>query len=296
MTEDWILTKAGTRPDVPFMVRQSTLNSASECSLRAWFDINGRVKPSTGRAAAVGTGVHAGIEHYYLTGDIEHMADVAVEAYRHETMFIAADQYPDGRAAGIEEDTVDITRTIAAWQKMRDQVDWTLRPGRVVGVEVEWFASLDIDPHWGAKGTVDLVHWNPDTATLSLVDHKTTRRAWTKRKASPIVSTQAGFYAKYAAPLIAEELGIRTPVNVTWTYDIYVLLKNSVNFVRHGPYLITEEIMRLTDRRVEAFIESFDPNVEPVPNPSSALCSPKYCPAWDFCPYGGAADELVVTL
>lgn len=257
-------------------IRCSMLPGYNDCARRAaskqfgaiisaaGFELR-QIKPSVG--AAVGTAVHHAVEHMLrvkmATGEIgDPSAGVpsALAAFREEI------------APGVEWDDTTGNMQAAEFQIARMTLAAATLAEQLIPVAVESELRAAIAPGWDLTGHTDV-----QTADGGVRDIKTGAlpRPYAEQLGgySLLVRSNGGDVRRLAVDYIARSRRTKpqAPV-VTHEYDVSVCERAAfatINSIR---------------RDVERFIETRDPYAFPA-NPSSLMCSPRYCSAFGtaFC-------------
>ena len=247
------------------VLRQSTTKTADVCMKRIAFEKDPNVPHGQSVPRAMGTAYHAGIEALY-NGDA---------GYRGAAAAVLADEYLAFPHLAEEMAWTDATSTLMTM--LHAYEPWDPNHFEVLGTEVEWFLPLTAD--WVIKGQIDLVLRVRDhEGCVILDDQKTAARAWPINKGHPRKDPQGPLYTWAWWQLTGER-----PQG--WTYSICTY---KGNFERR-PYEITDEHISLALGKAVDLAVLLDrvPPANLPANPSSNLCSPKYCDYWDLCPFGG---------
>jgi hypothetical protein len=260
------------------LMRQSMLGG--DCLRSLQFSLEG-APWATSEPRIVGTSYHAGLEHYY-------------QARKDGTPWTEAQGIAAAFDSFNEEAPTDWhgweTSRTEAWNRVCTSLGYYHETGcawpddyEVLGVEVQF--TFEWIPGFDAHGTIDLRLKSPDGWIIN-VDHKTSKRGWSAKKAHPGVNVQAGWYAYWTR----HEMGFDTPV--TSAFDVLTWgLKSGTTFDRiachpehHQQLAVVERARELAVLLAASSTGGFD-----LPaNPSSNLCSAQYCDHWDRCPYGAA--------
>lgn len=254
------------------VLRQSTTKTADVCMKRIAFEKDPTVPHGQSVPRAMGTAYHAGIEALYL-GDA---------GYRDAAIAALADEYVRFPHLAEEMAWTDATSTLMTM--LHAYVPWPSADFEVLGTEVEWFLPLTErwitggDQDWVIKGQIDLVLRSRSTGAVILDDQKTAARAWPIHKGDPRKDPQGPLYTWAWWVLTGER-------PQEWLFSI---MTYKGNFERR-PYEITDEHISLALGKAVDLAVLLDrvPPVNLPANPSSNLCSPKYCDYWDLCPFGG---------
>jgi hypothetical protein len=221
---------------------------------------------------------HRGTEPWPHTLDlIRWMRDRSVE------LMVEAADTEQGIAYDEDQDMftgIDWLNIMAGSFAMDAPVRWDGKP--VIGVEVEVRADLG-SPFHQLHGYLDLVV--DDTFGPVGVDHKTAAKPWRKPKAlgDPRHLIQAPLYAEGWFRMTGQEMN-------WFAYDV---MTYGGLFDRVWVDVCAEIRAPFVERWVEmsALIHLYQrEGLTPPVNPSSFLCSSKYCPWWEHCPAGAGLE------
>lgn len=257
------------------VLRQSLIGSLDICLKRGGYDLDPARPRGTGEARIVGTSYHAGLEAYYadrMDGVVCHLDKVTAAARLCFDLEVEEHRFWAWEVSG--ED---------AWTRVVKMLTTYFATGhqwgphyRVLGVEQEWYARLTDD--WVAKGTIDLVLEGPEGVVLD--DHKTTGKRWQANKEAPRKNAQAVLY-----PWAWWTLTGVKPVASTFSVMNY-----RGDFDRRWAYPTPAHMGALLEKAGSLTRMLDKCGIHDLPaNPSSVLCSPKYCDHWQVCPFGAAA-------
>ena len=256
------------------VMRQSTMGSFDICMRRAGYDIQPGRPRTSGEARCVGTSYHGGLEQYYTArrdGTITTPALVHEQAY---ACFQAE--------AGLFDEWD--TSKGEAWGRVVEMLDRYFQNGwhwgvdhEVVGVEWEWY--LPLSPGWAVKGSIDLLLMGPEGYVG--VDHKTAGRMWPAGKELPRKQNQSPMYT-WAIWQLLDEL----PYG--FAFDVHTY---AGKFDRRWTRPTPSHMQRVIEK-AQAMALIFDtiPSDQLPPNPTSNLCSAKYCDHFSVCPMGQAGE------
>lgn len=265
-------------------IRQSTLGQADDCLRKMQYSIEQPPEhyPS-GSLRAVGTGYHSARELQYrwrldLTAPpsadrfdslfAEACASFDGEVDRAGDRFIWDDKVPDRSTAH---------SLLAAMETAyQDQaIEWP-DTFEVLGVE----QSFELP--WGEHvraGTIDLV-LRDEAGWIIGVDHKTAGRMWPQGKEHPRKNNQASWYAGALATLYPDAVGVQ------FVFDV---MTYAGKFDRRA-VIPTAEHVAAVDSKARSVAVLFgamrEAGLDLPANPSSTLCSPKYCDFFTICPHG----------
>lgn len=271
-------------------IRQSLLGSFDACPRRLQYELEApKDQYRSGIVRAVGTAYHAGLEYYYrsvMRGDsfswhefrVQFCQDTAVNALEDEIAragdaFIWDDKFKDFDAAA-----ETVRSMLAAYFEGGHAwpAEWA-----VLGVE----ETFEFPFHNGhtRSGTIDLVLQDPN-GWIYDVDHKTAGRKWDQGKHKPRKNNQAPFYTAALQQMYPEAPG--------WRF-VFDVMTYKGEFERRISDPQPGHIQAVLDKSIQviSLYEGMRANGLDLPvNPSSNLCSPRYCDFWDICPSGSALD------
>lgn len=253
-------------------MRQSTLSTADTCMKRLEFELAGRPRKSS-EASALGTGYHFAMEMYYSERKEKGFfipTPEQVNTYAGEaavTMFLELPRSkwkyedPDKKLEALKAMVHAYFEGQNYWPE-----GWQVR-----GVEVSW--QWDWLPNMPASGTIDLVLLDPNGWTI-LDDHKTAGRAWPGDKHKPRKNRQAPWYTYWWEVMTGER--------PSFVFDV---MTHACQFERR-PAEVTEAHQKACLHHAELVAKRIMEGGEMMANPSSNLCSEKFCAFWEECPYG----------
>lgn len=274
---------------------QSIIGTADICLKKLEYQFY-NPQPNRGHvSSSMGTGYHAGLAQYYLDrrdrgfflptdGEILSYVEVAIEAFRTDVL---VDQYTgepnetfdwrfQAKTYRLEERvlTQDEAEAMVATLVKRYFTENHVWPSLYEVVAVEQRLTLPFyDTGWARSAAIDLV-LSDEPGTYTLVDNKTTKKAWNKQKGRP-TNPQAAWY-------IAAWREWSGAYNVEFVYDI---MGHDGSFERrYAPR--TDRQIEATDERAREVAKLIDQGGPFPPNPDSFLCSEPYCDYWEVCPYG----------
>jgi hypothetical protein len=247
-------------------MRQSTTKNADICLKRLAYDLDPSVPRGQSAARAIGTAYHASLEALY-NGDAWWKDHGLTELRTQYSNWPHLQEDIDHGMA-----LIHLTDMFNAYQQ------WDPKAWEVVATEAEWF--LPLHGEWVIKGAIDLVLRSKLDGQIHLADHKTAGKAWPKDKGNPRKDVQPSLYTYAWWQLTGER-----PAG--WSYDV---MTYKGNFERRY-YDITDAHMTLALQKssdVAVLLERMPLSCLPA-NPSSNLCSEKYCDFWNVCPFGAAS-------
>jgi hypothetical protein len=296
VTELAVTLEAAVKSGAARALRQSVLNSYDICARRAQYDLDPPGPRRTSEAAIIGTGYHAGEEHYYrwrMDDGAQHTqpSQPALETVVHNTIVDEIEKYdPDcitwdtnpGNAIKIAQDMLEAYLTEGhVWGPEY----------KILGVEVPFWLPSGY-PGWVSHGTIDLVLEGPDPmadtdaedyhpATHPIVvildDHKTSSRKWDQKKHTVRKTAQVATYLDAYEQLS----GVRP---ATFSFSI---MKRDGQFERRYVTPSDAELTAFYLKR-DLIVRQLSSGDDLPPNTTSNLCSSKYCSWWLQCPFGAA--------
>lgn len=273
-------------------IRQSMLGNFDACPRRLQYSLESPPDQYfSGIVRAVGVAYHAGQEYYYLMRqadrywdwntnlyNLNDIQDMAISALNDEIEkagdnFLWDEKFPtfDDAATAIKSMLGRYFEDGHAWP-----ADWTV-------LAVEQYFELPFYTAHTRTGTIDLVLQDPAGYVVG-VDHKTAGRMWDQHKHKPRKNNQACFYTAALQELYPDAPGHR------FVYDI---MTYAGKFERRISDPQPAHVEATLDKAIQviALYEGMRKNGLDLPaNPSSTLCSARYCDFWDICPHGAALD------
>ena len=284
--------------DGEWVARQSSLGQLDICGLRLQLARATAYKNlyHTGSARAIGTAYHAGVERFYnefhntdlsIDGSnielvIEACAETGIASYEAEAT-TAGDRFVLTANETHDENLGKVGHTIGKYiveQHYLPPAEW-----EILGTEVTFWDQTETGQK--VKGTIDLLARHKQTGKYRIEDHKTAGRPWPKGKESARKNVQAPFYFAYFIPAWCEAAEEWVDYDQwEWTYGVMSLAGKFSR--RDGTPTLWHQ--QLIEMKVEKAREMIAADLF-WPNPSSVLCSPKYCDHWEICPFGAAAEK-----
>lgn len=253
-------------------MRQSTLSTADVCLKRIEYDLQGRPRTSS-EASSLGTGYHYAMELYYrqrqeigfYVPNPAEVEELASEAGVKMFLELPKDKWkyedPDVKLEALR----NMVRSYFV-----DERHWP-EEYTVLGTEVFW--RWEWLPNLPASGTIDLVVADRG-GFVTLVDHKTAGRMWDQTKHSPRKNRQAPWYTYWWEQM--------TGVKPQFVFDI---MTHALKFERRVSDVKPEHQAAVL-KHAEIVAKMMLSGDEMPANPSSNLCSERYCGHWDVCPFG----------
>jgi hypothetical protein len=296
---------------------QSLLDKADSCLLSMQYAIEDP-RRFGGSKRAVGTAFHAGLEHYYMTGlagrpDYPSLAEVLEQA---EIAFYAeVEQSPGGFSW--DEDLPDGESCMFAVRGMLTHyftvslqdgpIPWDLDEWGewdVIGVETPWSFPHPSNPaiELSSRG-IDLTLRHRATGWVNVVDHKTAGQAWGEHKGHPRKKAQGPLYVWAARQLWPDAPGYMMAYDIIGYPNKKAGSKNPAGWCRFERRVATPgpEHIEAALERVAGAYELYalyrgdydgPPRADLPANPSSTLCSKRYCDFFSVCPYGERLSHL----
>lgn len=260
------------------LMRQSLLGSADTCLRRAQYDIDPDRPRSTSEARAIGVGYHAGLEAYYrarqaggpCAPDQEQLRSItehAIRAFRAEI--------PDEFTWETSQNDCELKVSSMLATYFGEQHYW---PDAYAVIAVEETFTAPWTDGWDRHGTIDLALGGPDGWTY-LVDHKTAGRRWPANKEHPRKNNQAPWYVRAWRDMTGD-------TQVRFVFDV---MTYGGQFERRVSDPEPRHELAVLER-ARAVAVLLDAGIDLPGNPSSTLCSPRWCDHWSVCPYGGALE------
>ncbi len=281
---------------------QSIINQAGTCLKRTEFDFFHQTPVVGNVNRLIGTGYHAGNAEGYLQMmhgdpvDVDKMVAAGVESFVKGIEWDDYVQQPVDEFSWVyqpktyraphigltqDQSTAIVEQLVRFyWEKGHT---WTFQ---VVAVEFGVSLPYPGAPEgWDRGGGIDLVV--ADSNGHILVDHKTSRKKWPKKKGGP-TNPQAAWYLD-AWHTYADTAGAR------FVYDVMAINLDPETLVaapeterRWAPRTQAQiDVTLERGRDLATLIEKGGPF---LPNPESFLCSPHYCDYWKICPYGSTLN------
>jgi hypothetical protein len=288
-------------------ITQSILGQADKCLLSAQYTLDRPVwvRRKASAAATLGTGFHAGLEHYYAermrypdlqaddpqmvvdmieTAHLAFDAGTRIDAYNGQPVehFMWDDKIPDLATAHSLLETMLTAYCEQGW--------WWPVEFQVVGVEFDRVLTIvHGDVEFEAKLGADLV-LQDENGWIVLVDHKTAGRAWDESKHHPRRNNQASMYTALAETVWPDAAGHR------FVFDIVTLpgKRKETAFERRisdpTPAHRAAVVKKAADLARLYQVVHVEAGQDLPANPASTLCNPKWCDFWDGCPHGAVLD------
>jgi len=289
-------------------VRQSTIGTFDVCSWREKLQIESGMYTG-GISAALGTGVHGGLELYYQgrkMGSIPSLVDICEQAVVVFDEEIAkSDQFnwvyqPETSKAELKVlDREESIGMIVEILTLYFQHGWYW-PEQYEILEVEYYFERDLPVSPAglvhvATGTADLLMRNEDTGRFTMADHKTSKAYTAKSKHGPKDKPQAPYYVW----AIGQEYGLE-PHDIAVAFDVMSWKPKyrgqlHERFIRH-PFDITQPMVDAIIWKAQLVGDAVHAG-HYYPNPTSFLCSQQWCDHWERCHFGPALNgEVPVSL
>lgn len=288
MPRGFLESTSDTPPEDALLVRPSSYSSYALCGYRLLLQDHPDYDPGSNEAPGFGTGMHALIEHFLLTGEIPD-ADGVLTIWER----VMADRGEDLRSYAalpyLMELAVELKFGLMAWFNT-----FWLPVGsqlELLAVEERVMRGLGILP----SGREVWVSGAPDLVTPGqIIDFKTAVNGWKEGKSQSNM-VQINTYAWLAEHHTDVTVGIHQVYNRskrTWSWDDTTLPISTDS--KHLALLAMWDMARSLDQGIA------------VATPHSRggfgdgrgwHCTPKFCGAWNACPFkgmipDGRADEV----
>lgn len=256
----------------------SALGAYEICGRRGQFYHDRSIPRTTTITLALGSAYHHVLEHAYNTGEVELPALTKVGLDFLEDAANADDFISMPGDMDLLEAGEKLEAMVVAWASTEGTRWHNIHA-------IEYRVEADLGEHHRMLGYIDLVVNDPLNGII-LVDHKTAGRMWggAKVEGDPRKLVQAALYAESYALQTGEE-----PSH--FAYDVMTYAGRfkrvwvNVDSVARAPFIDRW-------REVSDSIFIHEANDIPMPtNPSSFLCSPKWCSYWELCPMGAELDS-----
>ena len=280
---------------------QSIIGQGDTCLKRIEYDFFHDTPVVGNVSRLIGSAYHAGLAEGYaalMRGETVNVDDTVSAATDAFLKGVEWDDYVDKpvdefswtyqpktyRAPHIELRPVEATQIVG--QLVRYYWQTEARNTQVIAVEFRVNLPYPGAPAgWDRGGGIDLV--TVDDAGYLLVDHKTSRKKWAKKKVSP-THPQAAWY-------IDEWRTYANTDQVKFEFDVMAINLDPETLLadpslERWPAPRTQAQIDMTlerGRDLAVLIEKGGPF---LPNPESFLCSPHYCDHWKICPYGSTLN------
>lgn len=267
--------------------RQSTLTDLDECPERGRLVLSNEMPRIETDAAAVGTSVHAGIEWLlgslnFNTDGVEHAIFVACGEF---DRICQMENFQWKKYTGVPQCVKMIRAAIMSWVQSTVEFDWD-----PIGMEIGFKDILlfeDEDRRITIEGTIDYFD-----AALGPWDWKTTSDGRKYQRGFGGDSWKLDRWniqsTVYTKALV--ELGFLDPEG-PWQFTFGGLVLPSGTWTPHTVTRTAGDHEWLTQKCL-VWADMMTAGLEHWPmTDNQALCSPKWCPAWDQCK-GKHVDDL----
>jgi hypothetical protein len=292
---------------------QSLLDKADSCLLSMQYAIEDP-RRFGGSKRAVGTAFHRGLEYHYNVvrgGDPPPLDAVITEA---EIAFYGEIAESPGGFAW-DEDLPDAESCVSAFAGMLTHyfttvlpdgpIPWNTDEWEVIGVETPWDFPHPSNPaiELSSRG-IDLVLRHRVTGWIIVIDHKSAGQAWGEHKGHPRKKAQGPLYVWAAEKLWPGAPGYMMAYDIIGYPNKKAGSKNPAGWCRFERRIATPapEHIEAALERVDSAYTLYDFYRGPTPddvrrpdlpaNPSSTLCSKRYCDFFSVCPYGERLSHL----
>jgi len=288
---------------------QSSLDKADNCLLSFQYT----VEDSTyfdGIVRAVGTAYHAAHEYHYEPGSsytLPELIGIAHDSLHAAIMrgeergtFAWDEKFPDEDAA--RECLAGMLTHYHTVELEDGPIPWQLDEWEVVDVEKRWQFPHP-DPLGGEPLTlysrgIDLVLRHRASDWIVGVDHKTSGKGWDEWKHHPRKKAQGPLYVWAMQQLYPDAPGYK------FVYDIIGYPNKKAGKVNPagwckfdrreanpGPEHIEAALARVA-KAAYLYEKVRGAGIDLPPNPTSTLCSERYCDYFSICPFGEALSHL----
>jgi hypothetical protein len=266
----------------------SALDSVDICLRRAAYNRRKSNPRRSGEARAAGTAYHAGLEYIY-----NRFKDAVVDpgfytppmrASVQQAAFEALDE--EAATEGFEWSTSPAeTRERVAF--MLDSYAngghvWSPDDYEVLGVEYGWDLPLPGVEGWRVKGFMDLVVREHRTGDIIIIDQKTSGKKWPQTKHLPHRQNQAPLYVWAWWQITGERPA----------YFAFDVMTYKGDFERRRCDVEDRHIKVTLEKAIGVSLLFQSTPIDWMPgNPTSNLCSDRFCDFYGECPFGAAAVE-----
>lgn len=286
---------------------QSLLDKADSCLLSMQYAIEDP-RRFGGSKRAIGTAVHAGLEHHYQFAsfvddpptlrEIIAWSEGAFHTEVEDGNFTWDEDYPDAEACMTAVRGILTHYFTAVLQD--GPIPWNQDDWEVIAVEVPWDFPHPSNPaiQLSSRG-IDLVLRHRASGWIMVVDHKTTGKPWDEFKHHPRKKAQGPLYVWAAQKLWPDAPGYMMAYDIIGYPNKKAGKVNPAGWCRFDRRIATpgpEHIEAALARVESAYslyalyrdpqLNSWADRVDLPANPSSTLCSKRYCDFFQICPFG----------
>ncbi len=281
---------------------QSILGQADTCHKRIEYDFFHDTPVVGGVGRLIGTGYHAGTAEGYMQLMRGEPVDVNKCVEAGVNSFLGGVTWDDYKQHPVEEFSwtyqpktyrapqIDL-RPVEATSIVEQLIRYFWETGQARDTQViavEFGVSLPYPgapEGWDRGGGIDLV--TVDDEGYLLVDQKTSRKKWAKKKASP-THPQAAWY-------MDSWMTYANTDQVKFVFDVMAINLDPETLVadpslERWPAPRTRAQIDATLERGRDLAKLIEQGGPFLPNPESFLCSPHYCDHWKICPYGSTLN------
>lgn len=282
----------------------SKLEKADNCLLSMQYSIEDDTY-FDGIVRAVGTAYHAGLEQFYSTWQRDYAKAEAVyslvsaiERGEEAGTFAWDEKFPDADAArACVEGMLDHYFTV----ELEDgPIPWSPKDWEVLAIEQPWEFPhpAPLGDELTLRGIIDLVLRHRATGWIVGVDHKTSGKGWDEWKHHPRKKAQGPLYVWAMQQLYPDAPGYK------FVYDIIGYPNKKAGKVNPagwckfdrreanpGPEHIEAALARVA-KAAWLYEKVRGAGMDMPPNPTSTLCSERYCDYFSICPFGQALSHL----
>lgn len=242
--------------------------------------------PHRGISLLYGTGLHAGLENWHLSRNLDDSIKVGLQALHAEILKTPPVRWdekkgPNHKAAIPDLLTAEgmLRKHLTAWHELRK--DWT---GRVLNTEANvWVDITRFEKPWKLQCRIDAVveERTPRGWSKGILDYKSAGKAWTPDKLEEHKS-QAFLYmgAEWSRTRTAPE----------W-FEFIVFIKGTDKIIPYRFDFDASLINRYIEYTVRPTIQTIEAGSY-IPNTDFWGHDERYCEYWNVCPLGRAAQQI----
>lgn len=263
------------------LLRQSTVSQAGVCSRRVMYDLDPDIPFGTGPFRVFGTAYHAGVEAMYRYPDSTNAPLNAVTAAFESEEAQAVNSWDPWAGIGA---AMELCGSLVEAYRPHLRI---MTPGvSLIGAEVMVYGLMPVDG-WAMRGQLDLVvDVSKADRSVSkgfdhlIVDHKTARRKWPRKKESARQANQPSWYTYWWARQWKAKTG--EDINVGFAFDIMTHKREFET--RFAP--VSQATQAAVARKASLVIDLIEQDGPWLPNTESFLCASQWCDHWARCPFG----------